>query len=327
MRRDLIGEHQRQYGLLPSVRRQERQARRLERAPQTGLTQITRIAIGGPQVVVGGGDLLPNYWNPQRLDPEIILPTSNLGIGVGCGAGAWGAWVEIQAATAADYVLLAAQLSKVIANSGSYWLQVGIGAAPNEVPIAEIGGHGFISGTGAAPIVTNTWRLEPYLIPAGSRVAARGWHACGHINSRIMLSLITPTAIWEDPWPNTYIEGARATNLWRTPTVANWLGIQKINYTEVIAAAANDLLFNACEFDPMAGGGGNGNTLELAVGAAGSEQVLSRVPLGSGCLAPLCQGYSEAARKGIIYAGERVSARLLSISAGTFNMAFYFEDI
>jgi len=47
MRRDLIGEQQRKYGLLPSVKRQERQAKRLERAPRTGDTEITRITAGG----------------------------------------------------------------------------------------------------------------------------------------------------------------------------------------------------------------------------------------------------------------------------------------
>jgi hypothetical protein len=47
MRRDLIGEHQRKYGLLPSVKRQERQARRLERAPRMGDSYVTRLTMGG----------------------------------------------------------------------------------------------------------------------------------------------------------------------------------------------------------------------------------------------------------------------------------------
>lgn len=278
----------------------------------------------------GGGDILPNYWNPQRGDPEIVLPSNYVSIRPVFGNGAWGGWYGIQASTAADYVLLVAQLSKVIVTTGSYWCQVGIGAAGSEAPIAEFGGHAFISGSGAYPVVTNTWRLEPRLIPAGSRVAARGWYTVGHSGASIMLSCITPAATWYSPWPNTYIAGARATKLWRSPAVAGWVAINANAgaYSTVIASAANDLLFNACEFSPLAAGGGQGNVLELAVGAAGAEQVLSRVPIGEAIVTSFCQGYSEAARKGIILTGERVSARLIAPgAAGPYNMAFYFEDI
>jgi hypothetical protein len=294
----------------------------------TGLTDLLR---SRPAPGAGGGDLLPNYWNPQRLDPEIVLPSSYLAASVVFGNGAWGSWATVQAAAAADYVLLAAQLSKPIANSGSCWLQIGLGAAGAEVPIAELGDHFLIAGSGASPIVTRTYRLEPYTIPAGTRVAARGWHTVGNAVSRLHLSLIppSPTASWYSTWPNTYIGGSRATNLWRSPAVAGWTPINggAAAWSTVLAAAANDLLFNACEFDAFNGGGGNGNVVELAVGAAGSEQILSRVPIGAEVVIAFSFGYSEAARKGIIFAGERVSARLLTDGAGPWDMAFYFEDV
>jgi hypothetical protein len=282
-------------------------------------------------VVVGGGDILPNYWNPQRLDPDVIIPTAALPAAVAFGAGAWGAWAQLIAATPAAYVLVTAHLSKVVASSGNYWLEVGVGPAGREVPIAAIGDNCFISGAGAAPIVIRTYRLEPYLIPAGSRVVARGWHEVGNLSSRLALSLIpaSPAATWYSPWPNTYIDGSRATKLWRTPAVNGWANIAGGGgaWSQVLAAAANDLLFNACEFNPMNAGGGGGNILELAVGPAGSEQLLSRVPIGCSVLIAFCSGYSEVGRKGLVLAGERVSARLALVPAGPWGMGFYFEDI
>jgi hypothetical protein len=279
----------------------------------------------------GGGDVLPNYWNPQRLDPEIILPSSYLGASVVFGAGAWGAWATVEPATAADYVLAMAHLSKVIANTGSLWLEIAIGPAGSEFPVAIVGAHGFIAGSGAFPIITRPYRLEPIFIPAGSRVAARGYSNVGHPGSVVQLTVIppSPTATWYSPWSNLYIGGGRATNLRRFPAVPNWVSINGSGgaWVTVIAAAANTLLLNAAEFDPLNAGGGASNVVEVAVGAAGSEQVLSRISIGTAVILAFCEGYSEAARKGIIFAGERVSARLVRAFVGPWRMAFYCEDI
>jgi len=295
------------------------------------MTMVTDLLRSRPAAGAGGGDILPNYWNPQRLDPDIILPSGGIAASVVCGAGAWGAWGVIQAASAADYVLVTAQFSKVVAGSGSFWVEVGIGPLQGESPIAAFGDHVFFSGAGASGVVSRTYRLEPHLIPAGSRIVARGWDTTGNASSRIMLSLIraSPLATWYSPWPNTYIGGGRATNLWRSPAVAGWTGITNPagGWTTVLAVAPNDLLFNACEFDPTNAGGGQGNVLELAVGAAGAEQILSRVPIGAVCVLAYCLGYCEAGRKGIIFSGERVSARMGFGPAGPWRMGFYFESV
>jgi hypothetical protein len=280
----------------------------------------------------GGGDILPNYWNPQRADPEIILPSSALEARLTAGLGAWGAWTVVQAATSQALVLVVAHMSKITTVSGSGWVQVGVDPAGgvNYAVRGEFAFHAFISGEGAAPIHTSTFRLAPYLVPAGSRVAMRGWvtGALADLSIQGYLGFILPAATWVDPWPNTYIVGGRATNQRRDPAVPGWYTVpQGAAWTQVIAAAPRDMLATAVEFDPSSGTGAQGEVVEMAVGAAGSELVFSRAGIPSVRLFGWAFGYQEFGRKALILRGEPVSLRKVAPFGGTHRIALYFEDL
>lgn len=277
----------------------------------------------------GAGDALPNYWNPQRGDPEVILPSSGLEARPTAALGAWGAWTIVEAATAQDLVLLAAHMSKITTVSGSLWAQIGVDptGGTSFTVRAEFAFHAFISGSGAVPIHGNTFRLEPYLIPAGSRVAMRGWVSAGDLRFQGYLALITPAASWVDPWANTYIGGGRATKQRRSPVVPGWVSLPASTvWTEAVASAPNDMLLTAGEIDPTSASGTQGLALEMGVGAAGSEVVFSRVAFPSARVLNFPFGHQELGRKALVLAGERVAVRK-ALAAGTQRMALYFEDL
>lgn len=61
-RRPLIEEHTRKFGLVPSTRRRERRIKRLEHAPKTGDTTITRVSVVGAAIVGAAGYWPQGYW-------------------------------------------------------------------------------------------------------------------------------------------------------------------------------------------------------------------------------------------------------------------------
>src|SRR3990167_235340 len=174
----------------------------------------------------GGGDELPNYWNPQRGDPDIIIPASGTSVVQVYGVGAWGAYAQVIAATPSDIVLTQVNLFKNTSASCVFWLEVAVGAAGAEVPLCHVGDQTLISGAGASPLLTLSKRVGPYLIPAGSRIAARGWTTAGNTDGSVILSGIppAPAAAWATPWPNTYIGGSRVSGPYRRdPAVGGWV--------------------------------------------------------------------------------------------------------
>jgi hypothetical protein len=278
----------------------------------------------------GGGDVLPNYWNPQRADPEVILPSSGLEAQATAGLGAWGAWTTIQAATSVDLVLLAAHMSKITTASGSFWGQIGVDptGGTSFTVRAEFAFHAYVFGSGASPIHSSTFRFEPYLIPGGSRVAMRGWVTAGDLSFQGYLALVIPAASWVDPWPNTYVDGGRATKQRRSPAVAGWLTVPPgSGWTEAVASAPNDMLLTAVEIDPSSATGTRGDVVEVGVGAAGSEVVFSRAGIPSLRIFGWPFGYQEFGRKALVLSGERVAVRKKLVSGGTHRLALYFEDL
>jgi hypothetical protein len=276
----------------------------------------------------GGGDVLPNYWNPQRGDPEIILPSSGLEARPTAGLGAWGAWTTVQAATAQDLVLLAAHMSKITTASGSLWVQIGVDPAGGTsfTVREEFAFHCFISGEGSVPIHSNTFRLEPYLIPAGSCVGMRGWVTVGDLRFQGYLALIGTAASWVDTWPNTYIAGGRAIKQRRDPLVGSWVSLPASTaWTQVVASAPNDMLLTALEVRPGSGGT-QGLSLEVGVGAPGSEVVFSRIGIPTARIVNFPAGHQEFGRKALILSGERVAVRKV-IATGTQDIALYFGDL
>jgi hypothetical protein len=287
------------------------------------------VGVVGTPAGAGGGDLLPNYWNPQRGDPEVILPSSGWEARGTAVLGGWGAWVVVEAATAQALVLVAAHLSKVSTGSASLWVQVGVDPAGGVAYTvrAELAFHVGVAGAGSYPIHTSTFRLAPYLVPAGSRVAMRGWVSAADLRFQGYLALVRPAASWYTPWPNTYIAGGRATNQRRVPVVAGWLAVPGgPGWVQAVAAAANNMLVCAAEVDPASGSGLQGDVVEVGVGAPGAEVVFSRVGIPSFRVFGWPVGYQEFGRKALVLAGERVAVQTW-LAGGPYGVALYFEDL
>lgn len=277
----------------------------------------------------GGGASggLPNYWNPQRLEPSIILPSNYLDVRPVAGVGAWGAWKQVQPAIAEDLVLLALHVNVITTASMSCWLQVGVDPAggANYVAIAGAGMHAFIGGTGSAPIHGSTLRLAPNKILAGSSVGIRAYKTAGDTRVAAYLSLIKPSAAWYSPWPNTYIAGGRASGPFRFPAVPNWLvSVQQPAWTSCLFNGPGDMLLTAAEWDPTRAAGIEGDVIEVGVGPAGSEVVLARVGIPSNALNGWPVGYQEFGRKAIIRAYETVSVRHWWLASAA-RVALYLE--
>jgi hypothetical protein len=276
-----------------------------------------------------GAGGLPNYWNPQRLEPSIILPSTYLACNFNAGIGAWGAWIILQPLLAQDSVLTALHCNLVTTASMSCWIQVGWlpPSGPPVVPFTESGIHAFVAGTGASPIHGTTARLAPIPVPLGTTVYIRAYKTAGHVGCSAFLSLVRPAAAWYSPWPNTYIAGARATVQRRFPAVPGWqASSNQPVWTQVYAAAPNNMLLTAAEWDPANVAGLMGEVIEVGVGAAGSEVVLARVGIPSLYVNGWAFGYQEFGRKAIILAGERVVVRH-QLAGANRRVALYFEDI
>ena len=289
------------------------------------------VGVVGTPAGGGGGDVLPNYWNPQRADPELIWPAGGLELQISAGVGAWGAWGVFMAAAPADLVMVALHLSKVTTASMSEWVQVGVDPAGGVAYVVrqEAGLHAFISGAGASPIHSTTLRLGARLVPAGSRVGMRAWVTAGDVRVQGFLASVAPapTALWYSPWPNTYIGGSRVVQQRRDPAVPGWLAVPAgAGWTQAVAAAPNDMLLTAVELDPAAAIGTRGIVVEVAVGAAGAEVVFSRVGIPSIRIFGWAFGHQELGRKALVLAGERVSVRQVT-SPGAHALALYWEDL
>jgi hypothetical protein len=293
------------------------------------MTMVTELLRSRP-AAAAAGDVLPNYWNPQRADPEVILPSGFVEVRAFAGVGSWGDWTIVEAPTSQDLVLLAAHMSKVTVSNCSLWVQVGVDPTGDHLwtARAEFAFHCFISGSGSYPIHSSTFRLAPYLIPAGSSVAVRG-RVTSVDNDRFQgfLALVSPGASWVDPWPNTYIAGGRVTRQRRSPTAGSWLRVPAGSaWAQAVASAPNDMLVTAVEINPLSAQGFQGEVLEVGVGAAGSEVVFSRAGIPSVRVTGWAFGHQEFGRKALVLAGERVAVRELS-GLGPYDVGLYFEDL
>jgi len=295
----------------------------------TGYNLCLREYLLGKVGAGGEVDLLPNYWNAQRLEPSTVLPSSYSDARPVAGIGAWGNWVSVEAAIAADLVLVALHYNVVTVQTGSCWMQLGYDpeGGTDYTVVEEVGEHAFISGTGAVPIHGGTRRLAPFLVLAGSRIGMRARKTAGHTGVGAFLSAVSPEAGWVDPWPNTYIEGARVTGQRRFPVVNGWQNsVVQPTWTEVYAAAPNDMLLTALEWDPANAAGAQGEVVEVGVGPVGEEVVAARVGIPSIRILSWASGLQEFGRKALILSGERVVVRH-GLASGTRRVALYFEDL
>jgi hypothetical protein len=293
------------------------------------VSPLTDLLRSRPAAAAGGGDVLPNYWNAQRLEPSIILPSTWQDVRPTAGIGAWGAWKLVNPGLAQDVVLTAVHFNIVTTASMSCWVQVGYDPVGDGsyTPIETVGIHAFISGAGAAPLHGKTARLAPFKVPANKSIGIRAWKTAGDTRVSAFLSAILPTATWYDPWPNAYIAGGRVSAQRRYPVVPAWqTSAVTPTWTQVYAAAPNAMLLTAAEWDPANGGGANGEVIEVGVGAAGSEVIAARVGIPTMIILNWSFGYQEFGRKALIVAGERVAVRHNHTPASA-NVALYFEDL
>jgi len=291
---------------------------------------VTDLLRSRPPPGAGGGDVLPNYWNPARGQPETILPINNREGAGSTGCGAWGNEVQLTAGLASDVVLLAAHISQVMVQSGDFWYELRAGPAGANSPIATFGWNDFITGSGAAPIVQRPFRLQPYLLPAGTRLAIRGYSdlppgSTTYFGAFVSAVPPAPTATWYSPWPNTYIGGTLATVQYRLPAVPGWQSVSNV-WTMIIGLTNTPHLITAAELNPADATGGPGQVVEIGTGAQGAEVAHTRIPFCSTRIFGFVFGHQESGRKGLILAGERVAARLISGDTPR-NMGFYFEDL
>lgn len=274
----------------------------------------------------GGGGI--GYWNPQRGNPEILLPVGNTSFRSGA-LGAWSAYAQIIAATPAAYVSAAAHLAWVAPQSGTLHIQIATGAGGAEVPIIEWAEGALIDGSGATPICYLTRDLAMLNIATGTRLSWRAWwdSAGGAPPCGLQLAVIDDGAaqLWE-PWNDDYPHGDLAVNQTpRVPATPGYIAVAATPaWTTVIAAAARDLLFVGA--DRWHGATGSGTSIEIGIGAGGAEVLQSRVGFPGAALVLPGIGFQRPARKLKVLAGERVAARAVGGGANN-NFGFHFEAI
>jgi hypothetical protein len=279
---------------------------------------------------LGGGDVLPNYWNPARGQPEIILPVTYIPVAGVAGNNAWGAYVTLTLGLPTDFVLLSAHITQVVATTASFWYEIRVTRFEGPFTIATFGTGVLVAGAGSSPITTRPYRLAPYWVPPGAILEIRAYCTLAAGPNTAFYAFVSgilsgANASWYSPWPNTYIGGTRATALRRSIAVPNWHSIAAV-WTQIVPAAPNDMLITAAELDPAQAVGGAGQVLAIGTGAGGAEVAHTRVPFPRAPLFAVTSGQQEPGRKGLVLSGERVVASMLS-GATPRNAAVYFEDL
>jgi hypothetical protein len=291
---------------------------------------VTDLLRSRPAPGAGGGDLLPNYWNPSRGQPETILPTNYIPVVGTAGNNAWGSYVTLTAGLPDSLVLLSAHITQCVAASSEFWYELRATLIDGYHTIATFGLQSIIAGSGSSPMVSRPFRLEPYTMPPGAILEIRAYGAIPAPTNTQFYAFVSgipwkTLASWYDPWPNTYIAGTRATNQRRSIAVPNYHSIGAA-WTQILAAAPNDMLITAAELNGLEGKGSAGQVMEIGTGAAGAEVAHTRVPFPRMPIIAFTFGHQEPGRKGLVLNGERVVARMLSGTTPR-NGAVYFEDI
>jgi len=129
----------------------------------------------GAWVDVGGGDLADQFPAPYTTDGVDAATTTRAAevtfTSHATEAHSAGAWVQIEASTAADVSALVYQLrtnNQINGNTSATLLEIGVGASGSEVLWATVQVGYSVTAGFSVP-----WNVIPGAIPAGSRVAGR----------------------------------------------------------------------------------------------------------------------------------------------------------
>lgn len=284
---------------------------------------------------VGAKGLQVGWYNPQRGQPEHIIPNLAICRTQVAALNAWSVWNQLTAGEAADYDLAGCQYQHTLFESGNLHVQIGKGAAGAEVPFIEFEidatfANAPVSGV---PLVSGWLELPFIKVLAGTRLAFRAyWDTVGTSASMsiglYLSALPSPPSNWL-AWDDNYWKGLDASSNFRIPAVgAGWISVTTgPAYTTIIPVAANNMLFY--------GAAHQGDSairviaqMAIATGAIGAEVDHSIVPLAAANTTLRGAGFTRPVRPAKINAGERVSAiEKFSVGNVPGNWAFYFENI
>lgn len=137
------------------------------------------------------GKLEAIYTQPQGLRIQgtgpYVLPDLSIGAALSAGGGgSYGAWVTVVAAAAADLMVFGVQLGNAVFVANWQQVQLAIGAAGAEVPIAVGRTSSVNPGNYPGPVFVPPITFPaPVKVAAGSRISAR---ANASINAVIMVA-------------------------------------------------------------------------------------------------------------------------------------------
>lgn len=272
------------------------------------------------------GGMLIGFDNPSNNEPEIIIPDQANAIFRTAGLNAWSAWGQLIAATTQDQILAQIAFTHSMPETGNIHVQIGTGAAGSEVSIEEFSISFNIAGAGSTPILGHSFHASWIKIVSGTRLSYRVYSETAAnvaICGMFLHMLNLPIGNWH-AWNDDYPNGIRATSLLRTPVVPNYITLLNTGaYVDVLNTAANDKLFWGIQHK---GDNVFQGIVGVAIGAAGSEVLQSRVafPGVSGVLRNT--GLMQPARKIFVASGNVVRANLIRFSSSA-DFAFFFEDI
>ena len=265
----------------------------------------------------------------KRDTPEVCYPNNDNGSGTTPGLSwAWSGWNQITASLAADliltnlgvYTLISATASPM---TGLINIEIGIGAAGSEVPIARaVTAIGYTSSgsTETKSIIKGeTLDVFPVRINAGSRVAVRSTtsQAAAGIGCNVKL-IGHPPGSYDPGAPLDAQAWLNARNVLGGSTAEPSLAVATVttggslwafgNWAQVITSAAAPLLVAG-----VASGGAivsGGLDVEIGTGAAASEVTRALVPIvGRTFLPGPGWGYYRLARPLLVEPGERIAVR------------------
>ena len=260
---------------------------------------------------------------------ETFLPLDAASIQLVGSAAAWGwpaHYTEIEDSTAAAFLLCSAQVEAYynLVSAVQGVLRVGIGAADAEVEIAR-GVFGQVGGSTQVVYDPRTIPFSPYLIPAGTRVAAE--IACASAVAVTVyiylqgyfMSAYEPER--DSPLVQANIDAGRCRGIsgvipdmaWSGVITGGAAGWNWGNYTEIEDAVASDfLLTDLTQYHgapPVTGD----FALEIATGAASAEVPRAIMPFPR--ISTSDRSIRSFPRPTLIKSGERIAARVKATGA------------
>lgn len=285
------------------------------------------------QHVVKATGMNIGYRNPQRNQPCTIIPALLRNVQVSPAAvNAWSVWGQITAGEAADLIIAACHYGFIVGNNNIYHFQIGTGAAGAEVPIIEWEDGTVVSGA-ATPVAARARQLPYVHIPAGTRLAIRGYDenaGPNHGGFGFYLCYLPYNGLTWDTWDDRYPKGNRSQGSFRTPAVGSpYIALPNGApgaWVTVVASAAQECLITAVQHDIA-----NAPTwfqLDIAIGAVGSEVIQEKVASPSTQTVIGTWGNMELCRTVRVHAGERIAMRqAASAAAVNVNVAMTLENI